>query len=349
MPWWPSSVCPASAESEGFDRSDMDLPADQVALLARLAEVSDSVVVVLANGSAVTTAPWDHDAAAVLECWLSGQAAGSAVVDLLLGAASPSGKLAETIPLRLEDTSSYLAFPGDSGHVRYGEGIFVGYRAYDRLDRAVAYPFGHGLSYTTFGYDDLAVEVTGRHGDGDLRVRVTCSVTNTGSRAGAEVAQLYVADPIASVARPVRELRGFARLTLAPGETGNAVFELDARDLSFWSESVGDWVLEEGEFEIAVGASSRDLRLTASTYVEAPRVAPPLGAMSSLEEWLDDPEGAAALREVLGTADGRLAGMLGDPHLVQVIGNFPMSTLAGFPNVDLDHTMLDELVARVSR
>ncbi len=172
-------------------------------------------------------------------------------------------------------------------------------------------------------------------------------MTNIGGRPGAEVAQLYVGDPVASVARPVRELRGFARLALAPGESGTAVFELDARDLSFWSESVRDWVLEEGDFEISVGSSSRDLRLTASTYIEAPRVAPPLGSTSSLEEWLDDPAGAAALREVLGTVDGRLAGMLGDPQLVQVIGNFPMSTLAGFPNVDLDHATLDALVERV--
>jgi beta-glucosidase len=340
---------PESAESEGFDRTHMDLPAEQLRLLEEVAGVNDRVVVVLANGSAVTTSTWDHRAAAVLECWLSGQAAGGAVADLLLGAADPGGRLAETIPLRLEDTSSYLNFPGEEGHVRYGEGVFVGYRAHDRLGQQVGYAFGHGLSYTTFAYADLVVDVTGSHADGDLRVRVTCSVTNTGSRRGVEVAQLYVGDVAASVARPVRELRGFVRLDLAPGESGSASYDLDARDLSFWSTAVRDWVLEAGDFEIAVGASSRDLRLTATVHVDAPRVAPPLGPMSSLEEWLADPQGTEALREVVGTTgDGRLAGPLGDPHLVAVIGNFPMSTLAGFPTVDLDHATLDELVTRVT-
>jgi beta-glucosidase len=340
---------PPSAESEGFDRTDMDLPADQVALLEQVAAVNDRVVVVLSNGSAVVTSAWDGLPGALLECWLSGQAAGGAVADLLLGVANPSGKLAETLPLRLEDTSSYLNFPGDSGHVRYGEGVFVGYRAHDRLGQPVSYPFGHGLSYTSFGYDDLATAVEGSHAGGDLRVRVSCTVTNTGDRAGAEVAQLYVADLESSVSRPTRELRGFVRLELQPGESATAAFELDARDLSFWSETVHDWVLEAGDFEIAVGASSRDLRLRATTYVDAPRVAAPLGPMSSLEEWLADPAGSAALREVLGTTpEGGLAGMLGNQELVTVIGNFPMSTLAGFPTVDLDHAALDELVARVA-
>jgi beta-glucosidase len=340
---------PASAESEGFDRTDMDLPADQVALLEQVASVNDRVAVVLANGSAVVTSTWDRHAAALLECWLSGQAAGGAVADLLLGVANPSGRLAETLPLRLSDGSSYLNFPGDSGHVRYGEGIFVGYRAHDRLGQQVSYPFGHGLSYTSFDYADLEVVVEGSHAEGDLRLRVGCTVTNTGDRVGAEVAQLYVADVESSVARPVRELRGFVRLVLAPGESATATFELDARDLSFWSETVRDWVLEAGEFELSVGASSRDLRLSGTTHVDAPRVAPPLGPMSSLEEWLADPAGSAALREVIGTTeDGRLAGMLGSAELVTVVGNFPMSTLAGFPTVDLDHGTLDELVARVA-
>ena len=340
---------PASDESEGFDRPHMDLPASQLAVLQRVVAVKDRVVVVLSNGSAVLTSPWETQASAILECWLSGQAAGGAVADLLVGAANPSGRLAETIPVRLQDGTAYLNFPGDSGHVRYGEGVFVGYRGHDALAQPVSYPFGHGLSYTSFGYDDLAVDVTGAHATRDLRVRVSCSVTNTGHRAGKEVAQLYVHDFEASVARPPRELRGFAKLDLAPGETGTATFELDARDLSFWSPTAHGWVLEAGEFGFDVGASSRDIRVSTAAYVDAPRVAAPLGAMSSLEEWLADPRGAETLRSVLGsTDDGRLAGALGEPGLVTVIGNFPMSTLAGFPNVDLDHATLDELVERVS-
>jgi beta-glucosidase len=341
---------PAADESEGFDRDHLDLPRCQVDLLERVAGRNRDVVVVLANGSAVATDSWDRHARAVLETWLPGQAGGGAVADLLLGVATPCGRLAETIPLRLEDNSAFLNFPGDSGHVRYGEGVFVGYRGHDRLRQEVAYPFGHGLSYTTFEYDDARVEVTGSHEAGDLRLTVACRVTNTGDRAGKEVVQVYVGDVEASVARPPWELRAFVKLDLAVGESADAVVELDARDLSFWSPSVGDWVLEAGEFRIGVGASSRDLRTVVSVEVEAPRVAPPLGSMSSLQEWLADPAGAAALREVLGTTeDGRLAGVLGQEELQRVVGNFPMETLAGFPNVDLDHATLDDLVARVHR
>ncbi len=342
---------PDADESEGFDRTHLDLPAAQVDLLGRVAAATEHVVVVLANGSAVLTAPWQRHAGAILEGWLTGQAGGGAVADLLLGKANPCGRLAETVPLRLEDTSAFLNFPGDSGHVRYGEGVFVGYRAYDRLARQVGFPFGHGLSYTSFGYDDLAVQVTGRRADGDLRLRVTARVTNTGPRAGKEVAQLYVRDVAATVARPVRELKGFTKLDLAPGESGTAVFELTARDLSFWSETVGAWVLEAGEFEVAVGRSSRDLPLTHVVHVEAPRVAPPIGPMSTLDEWLADPAGAALLRESVGTGeDGRLRGALGDEREMAVIGNFPLRALAGMGHVrELDHDGLTAMLARLPR
>jgi beta-glucosidase len=153
---------PAGAESEGFDRRHMDLPADQVALVARVAAANPRIVAVLANGSAVRVSTWEHQVPALLECWLSGQGGGSAVVDLLLGAANPSGKLAETIPLRLEDNPAFLNFPGEAGHVRYGEGVFVGYRGHDARGDAVSYPFGHGLSYTRFSYADLETRVSGR-------------------------------------------------------------------------------------------------------------------------------------------------------------------------------------------
>ena len=164
--------------------------------------------------------------AAVVECWLGGQAGGSAVADVLTGAVNPSGKLAETIPLTLADCSASLNFPGEDGHVRYGEGVFVGYRGYDASERAVAYPFGHGLSYTSFGYDELSVSRTGSVDGGDLAVTVSCRVRNTGDRAGREIVQLYVGDPEASVARPPRELKGFASITLEPGADGQVEFTL---------------------------------------------------------------------------------------------------------------------------
>jgi beta-glucosidase len=323
---------PAIAESEGFDRTHIDLPTAQADLLARLGGAGAPVVVVLANGSAVRTAPWEQHAAAVLECWLGGQAVGGAIADVLTGAADPGGRLAETIPLRLEDTPSYLNFPGEEGLVRYGEGVFVGYRGFDAAGREVAYPFGHGLSYTTFAYDDLAVQVSGT----DVTVEVT--VSNTGGRTGREVAQLYVGDPEAAVARPPRELKGFAALELGPGEQRRVTFALNARDLSYWSSAERGWLLEGGEFTIEVGASSRDIRQSATVTLGAPRPRPPLTAGSSLDEWLADPDGAARLREAAGAA-----AILGDAELRRVIGNFPLGRLAAFPAMGITDDVLRRL------
>jgi beta-glucosidase len=340
---------PAADESEGFDRAHIDLPANQTALLARLAEANPRLVVVLSNGSAVRLSNWESHAAAVLECWLSGQGAGRAAADLLLGAANPCGRLAETLPLRLEDTPSSLNFPGEEGHVRYGEGIFVGYRGYDALDRDVSHPFGHGLSYTRFDYADLRAAVGGRVEDGTLAVDVTCQVTNSGERRGKEVAQLYVGDPAASVARPPRELKAFAKLDLDAGETGTATFRLEARDLSYWSTAASGWVLEPGEFALAVGASSRDLRLTATIDVTGPPVRVPLDGMATLQEWLADPDGATLLRQAVGTDEaGRPRGILGNDELLAVIGNFPVSSLAAFPGLGLDHGIVRDLLDRLN-
>jgi beta-glucosidase len=340
---------PAADESEGFDRTHMDLPASQTALLSRLADANPNLAVVLANGSAVRLSEWEQHAKAVLECWLSGQGAGGAAADLLLGTANPSGRLAETLPLRLEDTPSYLNFPGEAGQVRYGEGIFVGYRGYDALDRQVHYPFGHGLSYTSFDYADLSANVTGRPQDGDLVVNITCRVTNTGDHRGKEVVQLYVGDPEASVARPVRELKAFAKVDLDPGETTAVAFTLTARDLSYWSTRLHDWALEGGEFELAVGASSRDLRLTTTLDIAAPPLPSRLDGMSTLQEWLADPTGSALLHKAVGTDEtGRPKGILGSEELMVVIGNFPISTLAGFAGFGLTHSIVHTLVDQIS-
>jgi len=333
---------PASEESEGFDRRHMDLPANQLALLNELAAVNPRIVVVLANGSAVLVSDWEHHAQALLECWLSGQAGGGAVADLLLGRAAPAGRLAETIPFRLEDTPSYLNFPGDSGHVRYGEGIFVGYRGHDACRQPVSYPFGHGLSYTTFEYTDLAVGVTGSHDRGDLTVSVSCRVTNSGGRTGREVVQVYVRDVDASVRRPERELKAFAKVGLAPGESTMVTVALDSRALSYWSSVDHDWVLEAGVFEIAVGASSRDLRLATSVEIDAPPVVRPLGPMSTLEEWLADPRGSVLLRTALGA-------IRDDDEALKMIGNFPMSRLTAFPEVGVDLKTLESLIAQLRR
>jgi len=337
---------PAEEESEGFDRTHMDLPADQTALLAAVAEAATApVVVVLSNGSAVRVSDWEHHADALLECWLPGQAGGGAIADLLLGLASPSGRLAETLPLRLEDNPSYLSFPGDSGHVRYGEGVFVGYRGYDARDQAVSYPFGHGLSYTTFAYGGLALEVLGSVEAGDLRVVVRCTVANTGERSGAEVVQVYVRDPECSVARPVRELKGFVKARLAPGESALVDVELDQRAFAYWSTTVHGWVVEGGAFEIVVGSSSRDLRLTGTVDITAPTRRAPISTTSTLEEWLADPAARAALASLFADQAGQVGGFLAEGDLVKVIGNFPMDRLAAFPGFGLDRATLDRLAA----
>ena len=334
---------PAADESEGFDRTHIDLPTNQTALLARLAAANPNLVVVLANGSAVRLSDWEQHARAILECWLSGQAAGGAAADLLLGTANPSGRLAETLPVRLEDNTSYLNFPGEDGHVRYGERIFVGYRGYDALSLPVSYPFGHGLSYTTFGYTDL--QATTSSG----RVTVTCRVTNTGDRRGKEVVQLYLGDPEAAVARPIRELKAFTKVELDPGESTDVQFTLTARDLSYWSTRAGDWVLEGGRFVLAVGASSRDLRLTTTVDVDAPPLPARLDRMSTLQEWLADPTGFALLRQAVGTDEAGLpVGIIGDEQLIAIIGNFPISSLAAFPGLGISHETVEKVTSKVS-
>jgi len=337
---------PPDAESEGFDRVHIDLPAAQTSLLGRLAaEVPGTpVVVVLANGSAVRTSPWDRAAAAVLECWLAGQGAGGAIADVLSGAVSPSGRLAETIPRRLPDGPSYLNFPGEEGHVRYGEGVFVGYRGYDAAGLPVSYPFGHGLGYTTFGYSGLRVSQAGSAAGGDLAITVAAEIRNTGRRAGQEVVQCYAGAPAASVARPPRELKGFTKITLEPGAAREVRFTLTARDLSYWSVRREGWVLEPGEFRIDVGASSRDIRLSQVIEVSAPPLRPVLSGLATLEEWLADAGGGPALRAAIGTGpDGRPRGILGNPELLKIIGNFPLSTLAAFPGLGVTHDIVRTL------
>ncbi|MBO0811014.1 MAG: glycoside hydrolase family 3 C-terminal domain-containing protein [Microlunatus sp.] len=335
---------PAASESEGFDRSHIDLPGNQLALLQALGDLRDKVAVVLANGSAVRTSTWQQHAAAILECWLSGQAAGGAVADLLFGRANPSGKLAETIPVRLEDNSSYLNFPGGDGIVRYGEGVFIGYRGYDKTGQDVSFPFGHGLSYTTFEISEPVVTLAGGVG-ADLAVTVTTSVTNTGDRPGAEIVQLYVGDPESIVARPVRELKGFSRVELEPGQTRQVTFTLDERVFAFWSERLGRWAVEAGEFTISVGASSRDLAGSATIMIDAPSVTGPINRESTMAELLADPAARALL-----TADPRAAAALDamDEPMRAMFGDMPASTVAGFGFLGFDNAALDALINKLN-
>lgn len=334
---------PGADESEGFDRTHMRLPANQIAALHAVAAANPQLVVVLVNGATVELGEVVPHARALVEAWLGGQAAGGAIADVLSGAVNPSGRLAETVPNRLQDNSSYLNFPGDSRVVRYGEGLFIGYRGYDAADLEVAFPFGFGLSYTTFALSDLDVTVTGSAAEDTLAAEVTVTVANTGTVAGAEVVQVYVRDVECSVARPVRELKGFAKVALEPGESRQVTIALDQRAFSFWSELLGRWVVKAGEFAIEVGQHSRDLPLVRTVAVDAPSIAPPLTADSTLHEWMADPRGLALIKEAVAAGQHDPTR---DAELVAIIGTMPMSTLAGFESMSIDHDTLDELVER---
>jgi len=330
---------PDSAEAEGYDRTHIDLPAAQPALLAaiRAAAPEVPVVVVLANGSAVRTAPWEQHATAVVECWLGGQAGGGAVADMLTGAVDPSGRLAETIPLRLADVPATPMFPGEEGKVRYGEGVLVGYRGFDAAEREVGYPFGHGLSYTTFAYSDLDVAAEGA----SLRVAVT--VTNTGARAGREVVQVYVGSTSAEVVRPPRELRDFAKIALESGQSQRVEFVLGPRAFAHWSAARHRWVVEPGTAVVAVGPSSRDLPLQASVAVPGAAPLPvPLGGSATLREWLADAGGVAALRRFLIDRVGTDA-VLDDERIRYGLGGFPVSALAAFLGIGVPAAAFDQL------
>jgi beta-glucosidase len=319
---------PPNAEEEGFDREHIDLPADQLALIEAVTAVNDRVVVVLSNGSAVAVDAWQDGVAAILEGWLLGQAGGGAIADLLFGTVAPSGRLTETIPRRLADTPAYLNFPGEQGSVRYGEGLFVGYRYYDAKGLDVSYPFGHGLGYTTFGYSDLRVAITGA-GE-DRTVAVTLTVTNTGSRDGKEVVQVYLGQPGSYLQRPVRELKGFAKVALAAGQSEDVTVRLGAKDLRYFHPGKNRWVLQAGEFTVAVGASSRDLRLHASVELDGEYVGPELTADAPFEDWLADPVGGPLLMAAI-SRDGSAPDLEADRMMLPT----PLRVIASFPGAPL--------------
>ncbi len=255
---------PDAFESEGYDRKHMQLPECQLDLIAKLSEVNSNIAVVLHNGSPVEL-PFANESdgmkpvKAILEMYLGGQAVGEAAIDLLFGKINPSGKLAETFPLRLEDNPSYLNFPGEGDTVNYAEGIFVGYRYYDKKNMDVQYPFGYGLSYTTFEYSDI--KVSAYELSDKKPFTVECTVTNTGDKDGAEVVQLYIEPLTPTVIRPVKELKGFEKVFLKAGESKRVIFRLDKSAFAYWSVKLHDWFSESGEYNILIGSSSQDILL----------------------------------------------------------------------------------------
>lgn len=257
---------PDAYESEGYDRTHMAMPACQNKLIEAVAAANANTVVVLHNGSPVEM-PWIDKVKGVLEAYLGGQAVGQAVVKILFGDVNPSGHLPETFPVKLSDNPSYLYYGGEGNEADYREGIFVGYRYYDKKDMEVLFPFGYGLSYTTFACSNLrlsASEITDQE-----TLTATVTVTNTGTCAGKTVVQLYVGDKVSSVLRPVRELKGFEKVALAPGESKDISFVLDKRAFAYWNTELGDWHVETGEFTIEVGQSSRDIEVCGTVTVNS--------------------------------------------------------------------------------
>jgi beta-glucosidase len=246
----------ADWETEGRDREDMELPGRQAELVERVAAVNPRSMVVLNCGSPVST-EWLERVPAALCLWYPGQECGNALADVLFGETSPSGRLPQTWPARLEQNPAHPFYPGRDGVVRYGEGVFMGYRYYEAAEARPRFAFGHGLSYTSFAWGDL--RTSGRSLARGAELEVEVDVTNTGERAGQEVVQLYVRDVEASVVRPEKELRGFAKLSLEPGETGTARFLLRERDFAFWDAEDHAWLAEPGEFDLLAGPSSREI------------------------------------------------------------------------------------------
>ncbi|MCD8161075.1 MAG: glycoside hydrolase family 3 C-terminal domain-containing protein [Clostridiales bacterium] len=317
---------PFRVESEGFDRKDMTLPHNQIDLLNRLSTLGKPIIVLLSLGAPVE-APWADKAAAILAMYTGGQAVAEATVRLLYGEANPCGKLAETWPCKLEDNPSALNYPQKDTAV-YEEGVYIGYRYYEKKKLPVQYPFGYGLSYTNFRYDGLQLEraeVTDRE-----TVSLSLNVTNAGAVAGREIVQLYVRPVSPSVSRPVKELKGFRKTRLLqPGETETVRFALDGRSFAYYNTSISDWFVESGRYDLLVGASSADIRQSATLFVTGTKqIKPVYTAESRIGDLLADPKAAQLIGMIAG---GQMGGM----------DNSQATQNSGFPDEDAEDAAMD--------
>ncbi len=301
---------PSFKESEGYDRADIDITEQQAGLIKAVAKVQPNTVVILNNGAPVAMSAWIDDVAAVLEGWMMGQAGGGAIADILFGKVNPSGKLAETFPIKTADNPAHLNWPGGAGEVWYGEGLFIGYRYYDAKQMPVLFPFGHGLSYTTFAYSNAKVSAkTFKDVDG---VTVTVDVTNTGQYAGKEIVQVYVHDQKSGLVRPEKELKGFAKVELQPGETQSVSIPLDFRAFAYYHPEYKQWITEDGDFDILIAASAADVRQTLTVTLESTLSLPCiLDKESTIREWMADPRGKAVLDPVYAQIEAESRKMFG--------------------------------------
>ena len=333
---------PESKESEGYDRTDLDLSPHQVALIKAVSAAQPRTVVILNNGAPVVMGGWIEGTAAVIEAWMMGQAGGGAIADVLYGRVNPSGKLAETFPIRLVDTPAYINYPGGNGDVRHGEGLFIGYRYYDAKQVPVQFPFGYGLSYTTFAYSNPKLSAEAIKDVDDLVVSV--DVTNTGTVAGKEVVQVYVHDRKSALARPPKELKGFMKIALQPGETGTVTLVLDSRAFAYYHPAYKQWITEDGEFEILIGASSADIRCTQTVKLQSTMKLPCLlNRESTFRAWMDDPYGKQVLGPHSRQMTAKIQAVFGEDETSEAAGMETVGFLLDMPLLNVLHFQEAEL------
>jgi beta-glucosidase len=353
---------PTFKESEGYDRADLDLTDQQIALIKAVSKVQPNTVVVLNNGAPVAMTEWIDGVAAVLEGWMMGQAGGVSIADVLWGKVNPCGKLAETFPLKLADTPSHLNFPGGAGEVRYGEGLYIGYRYYDTKEVPVLFPFGHGLSYTTFAYSNPKISAKKFKDKDGLTVSV--DVTNTGKVAGKEIVQVYVHDQKSGLARPQKELKGFAKVALQPGETKTVSIQLDFRAFAFYHPEYKQWIAEDGEFDILIAASAADIRHTLTATLESTLNLPCiLDKESTVREWMAEPRARELIAPIYAVMEEQARKMFGESgsdrygtdeaggmNVMDMVGDMPLVSVmlwqkAAFPKhpEDLVNDMLEQI------
>lgn len=342
---------PDSYESEGYDRTHMCMPESHNRLISEIADVQKKTVVVLCNGSPVEM-PWLDKVKGLFECYLAGQAGGSAIAELLFGLANPCGKLAETFPKKLSHNPSYLNFPGEDDIVEYREGIFVGYRYYDKKGIEPLFPFGYGLSYTTFEYTGISVDK--KEINDTETVNVTVTVKNTGKLAGKEIVELYVRDVESSVIRPDKELKGFEKIELQPGEEKSVVFTLDKRAFAYYNTDINDWYVETGDFEILVGRSSKEILLREKIKVNSTtKISKKFTRNTTIGDLMEDPIGAEVFKQVMEQLKQSVPVFSSierdNPQMLMAIFRYmPLRGLINFSRGAFTEEMLDNLLEKLS-
>ncbi len=344
---------PGSYESEGFDRADINLPAEQNKLIDDLAHLGKKTVVVLHNGAPVSM-PWIDSVDAVIDMFLAGDGVGEAAVRLLYGDVNPSGKLSETYPLKLSDNPSYLNFPGDHGNPVYAEGIYIGYRYYEKKRQQVLFPFGYGLSYTEFEYSDIKID-RDKITDKDT-VNVSVDVWNVGRYKGKEVVQLYVSENSSRVTRPLKELKGFKKIELEPGEKKTVTFTLDKRSFAYYETSIHDYYVESGDFTVMIGAASNDIRQTVQVNVEGTTELPVcFDRFTAIQDIIDSRKGKEILGPVLeeifrnSEADADTDASLGEgtaEMMEKMILEMPIINLSSFHMMTAEE--IDGILAQIN-